>query len=213
MPAKFTSVNTFGNREDGNPHLSNPTSILISEVKDEMAEGEEAGYESEEEGVKRWLIDAPHKRRKITEKKRADAAAFAVELEKDFKRFTDHDNTPLGDQEKSLTWLVRDFESEKIIASPRDYQIELFEKAKLQNTIAVLDTGMPNLIGPYGMMLNVTRIWQDTHRCSAATVDYRKGTRGQSSREKEANLFLPCRQGGLGLPTICRARLQSGLPG
>ena len=31
--------------------------------------------------------------------------------------------------------------SERIIASPRDYQIELFQRAKQQNTIAVLDTG------------------------------------------------------------------------
>jgi endoribonuclease Dicer len=146
MPAKPTSANSVGNRADGKPHVSTPTRISISDViKDEMAEGEGAGYESEEGGVKRWLIDAPHKARKITERKRADAAAFAVELEKDFKKFTDHDNTPLGDQEKSLTWLVRDFESEKIIASPRDYQLELFQKAKLQNTIAVLDTGRSSL--------------------------------------------------------------------
>lgn len=33
------------------------------------------------------------------------------------------------------------FEGRRIITSPRDYQIELFEKAKEQNTIAVLDTG------------------------------------------------------------------------
>lgn len=31
--------------------------------------------------------------------------------------------------------------SKKIITDPRDYQLELFEKAKTQNVIAVLDTG------------------------------------------------------------------------
>lgn len=33
-------------------------------------------------------------------------------------------------------------ESEVIITDPREYQIELFEKAKNQNIIAVLDTGL-----------------------------------------------------------------------
>jgi endoribonuclease Dicer len=32
-------------------------------------------------------------------------------------------------------------ESNVIITDPRDYQVELFEKAKTQNVIAVLDTG------------------------------------------------------------------------
>lgn len=33
----------------------------------------------------------------------------------------------------------------RIIASPREYQMELFEKAKEQNTIVVLDTGNQRL--------------------------------------------------------------------
>lgn len=37
--------------------------------------------------------------------------------------------------------MARHENSKKIIASPRDYQMELFERAKMQNTIAVLDTG------------------------------------------------------------------------
>lgn len=32
--------------------------------------------------------------------------------------------------------------SERIIASPREYQIDLYERAKNENTIVVLDTGM-----------------------------------------------------------------------
>ena len=33
-------------------------------------------------------------------------------------------------------------ESNVIISDPREYQVELFEKAKKQNIIAVLDTGL-----------------------------------------------------------------------
>ncbi|KAI1416765.1 hypothetical protein F5Y13DRAFT_204144 [Hypoxylon sp. FL1857] len=40
-----------------------------------------------------------------------------------------------------MYWLVREAESEKIISSPREYQTELFERAKQKNIIAVLDTG------------------------------------------------------------------------
>jgi endoribonuclease Dicer len=96
---------------------------------------------SETEGVKRWLInDEPRIPRKITERKRADAAAFDVWLELHEKKLAD-DGQPVPDDERSLAWLVKDDGSYNIIDSPFDYQVELFEKAKEQNTIAVLDTG------------------------------------------------------------------------
>jgi len=41
----------------------------------------------------------------------------------------------------SLRTIMARQESARIIASPRDYQMELFEKAKQENSIAVLDTG------------------------------------------------------------------------
>ncbi|KAG8527658.1 uncharacterized protein KY384_007811 [Bacidia gigantensis] len=45
------------------------------------------------------------------------------------------------DDELSIRALMSNQESRKIIDDPRDYQLELFEKAKQQNVIAVLDTG------------------------------------------------------------------------
>ncbi|KAI1386540.1 uncharacterized protein F4822DRAFT_444911 [Hypoxylon trugodes] len=47
----------------------------------------------------------------------------------------------MKDEAKSMHFLVREAESENIISSPREYQTELFERAKQKNIIAVLDTG------------------------------------------------------------------------
>ncbi|KAL7627847.1 Dicer-like protein 1 [Parahypoxylon ruwenzoriense] len=47
----------------------------------------------------------------------------------------------IRDEDRSMSWLVREAESERIILSPREYQTELFERAKQKNIIAVLDTG------------------------------------------------------------------------
>lgn len=60
----------------------------------------------------------------------------AREIENDTKR----ENKTVADEEQSIRQLLAS-ESPPIIADPREYQIELFERAKHQNTIAVLDTG------------------------------------------------------------------------
>lgn len=45
------------------------------------------------------------------------------------------------DEALSIRNLMSKQESNVIITDPRDYQMELFERAKKQNIIAVLDTG------------------------------------------------------------------------
>lgn len=46
------------------------------------------------------------------------------------------------DKYLSIHSLMRKQESKVIIGDPREYQTELFERAKQQNIIAVLDTGL-----------------------------------------------------------------------
>ncbi|XXG98379.1 accessory factor associated with RNA polymerase II [Hypoxylon texense] len=57
------------------------------------------------------------------------------------KIYTSLSSQAIKDQDKSMNLLVQEAESEKIISSPREYQTELFERAKEKNIIAVLDTG------------------------------------------------------------------------
>ena len=45
------------------------------------------------------------------------------------------------EENMSIRSLTAKQESQVIITDPREYQVELFEKAKQQNIIAVLDTG------------------------------------------------------------------------
>ena len=46
-----------------------------------------------------------------------------------------------NEENLSIRSLMAKQESNVIITDPREYQMELFEKAKKQNIIAVLDTG------------------------------------------------------------------------
>lgn len=80
-----------------------------------------------------------------SQKKRADYDAFdswLVQNRDDINKSTKKVAASMDDEDKTSAALVREFESNKIIESPRDYQIELFEKAREKNIIAVLDTGL-----------------------------------------------------------------------
>ena len=44
-------------------------------------------------------------------------------------------------EDQSARYIIHQAESRRIISTPREYQTELFERAKERNIIAVLDTG------------------------------------------------------------------------
>ena len=83
------------------------------------------------------------KPRKISERKRrmnAIADNYIQEMaRKSFKE--DMRNNRQNIEDQSARYIVHQAESQKIISTPREYQTELFERAKEKNIIAVLDTG------------------------------------------------------------------------
>jgi endoribonuclease Dicer len=83
---------------------------------------------------------AASKPQKLTERKRIQRAKFDSYIE-GYLKIQASNSAIVLDDDRTTEWLVRQAESEHIIASPRDYQVELFEKAKEKNLIAVLDTG------------------------------------------------------------------------
>lgn len=83
------------------------------------------------------------KPRKISERRRrmnVIADSYIQEMaQKSLKEDIRNNCQNLEDQ--SARYIVHQAESQKIISTPREYQTELFERAKEKNIIAVLDTG------------------------------------------------------------------------
>lgn len=99
--------------------------------------------ESDLDDDKRYLIHvAPARKRYISERKKLDSAAFQdwvatndVKVQRTKAIGTEPSKSVVAESAATEHW------KDKIIASPREYQLELFERAKMKNTIIVLDTG------------------------------------------------------------------------
>lgn len=86
------------------------------------------------------LLQNPIQPKKITQQKRADEAAFDQWREKDQQKINGAAILTMNILE-STNGFTQANEFRRIINSPREYQTDLFERAKQKNTIVVLDTG------------------------------------------------------------------------
>ncbi|SPN98560.1 related to Sms-3 endoribonuclease Dicer (Helicase with RNase motif) [Cephalotrichum gorgonifer] len=104
------------------------------------------GSDTEDSEDKYRLESAPIAPRKVSEKKRHDSAIFQSFLHSSGNavngRLEELSRIGTGNVDKiSTAAIVRQSQSHQILNSPREYQVELFERAKEKNTIVVLDTG------------------------------------------------------------------------
>lgn len=140
----------IGRHQRQKVHLSSPGANAPSNTYENVLSKPErcqlGGNDEEAENVEsepEEEVFAPKKPRKISERKRIQNAAheswfqsYQKQQAKAASKISGVDNEAL-----SVKYLVRQAESQRIISSPREYQVELFERAKEDNIIAVLDTG------------------------------------------------------------------------
>lgn len=102
-------------------------------------------YHSAGEQAEILVPNEPSKPRKISQKKKIEQANFSKWWVNNEQSLSKKVIKLSSRQDETLAYMVKKWEgSEKIITKARDYQLELFDRAKKENTIAVLDTGKLN---------------------------------------------------------------------
>ncbi|KAK2013126.1 RNase3 domain-containing protein [Colletotrichum eremochloae] len=123
------------------PSATSPRESPVSDVNFDIQD-EDRGPDEDEDEYRRWSLN-PEQPRKISEKKRRDHAKFQSWIESNQDKVLEAG--PDAPKEPNLGSVAHLMKQEndrfRIIQTPREYQIELFERAKSKNTIVVLDTG------------------------------------------------------------------------
>ncbi|TLS29778.1 hypothetical protein PpBr36_01059 [Pyricularia pennisetigena] len=111
-------------------------------------DGDRIDPDSEDDAVRLVANPDPSQPRKISERKRADQAAFESWVNDNKTRLSLPSATRSKKPELRELFSANEAPEvrstrarHRVIEGPREYQIELFERAKQKNTIAVLDTG------------------------------------------------------------------------
>ncbi|PHH81314.1 hypothetical protein CDD82_1058 [Ophiocordyceps australis] len=120
-------------------HGNKPTEKLVE------VDGDASDSESED-GVEKYRINAkPDAMREPSAARRREDAAFQSWVEKklrfDAAMTGDKDGKTLCLDRQSTASLIQSNEAAAIIKSPREYQMDLYHRAKERNSIIVLDTG------------------------------------------------------------------------
>lgn len=114
--------------------------IDLLKVIDESEQEPSPGVSESEEDH-----DAAPRTLNISEKRKAQNSKFSAWLSQRVAKITNEEVQAVvenaNEENLSIRSLMAKQESNIIITDPREYQLELFEKAKKQNIIAVLDTG------------------------------------------------------------------------
>ncbi|KAL0933130.1 RNase3 domain protein [Colletotrichum truncatum] len=113
-----------------------PSSLIVerNELGDGNNEEDSEGDESDQDNYVQWSVN-PENSRTISQKKRMDQATL-----QNFAKAVSTDSPSKILDDLSAAGLIKK-NATQIIKTPREYQIELFERAKNKNIIAVLDTG------------------------------------------------------------------------
>lgn len=188
------------NRADGNGRsqdrqaLRNAGPSPIDHTNDS---DDDVQYRSADEEETKLVPNEPSKPRKITQKKTIEQANFSQWLNTNRASLsTKPSKHSASQQEETIRYLVKSSEGgQKIIDIPRDYQLELFERAKTENTIAVLDTGRSSLpchlFFLLGLRQSQSRIWQDSHCGPATSAHHQSRARRPQERIAPPTVLLP----------------------
>jgi len=126
------------------PHqfMDLPDVTISTSHGDGAPDSEDSGEDEDEDGDGDEAKPTSRPR-KITERKRKlNAIADSYVQERTQKLIKKGSLVrPQDEAIQSARWMVNQAESCQIISTPREYQIELYERAKEKNIIAVLDTG------------------------------------------------------------------------
>lgn len=131
------SGETRGSVDSSQTSRSTPEPGASSKQEDS---GSGRGDDDDSEGDDQEL--RTKKPRKISERRRNRLAVVeAFVHDKERQEIATSVVKPEEEAAQSAKWLVNQSESRQIISTPREYQVELFDRAKEKNIIAVLDTG------------------------------------------------------------------------